>query len=192
MIRYFTTHKLLSVLLCSCLVVTTTNFACSTAWVTTLGQYLPTAIQIAESIISLISVFSPGAAAGDQQAVSAIGQEATKDYQLLQSLLTQYQATPSATTQAQIENTLQIITSNLPALLAAAHIKDQTLLNSVTAAVNILVTIADTIIASFPVKSAQLKARKATITNKLTPAGAKQQWNVLVCGGNTTCMNLVH
>lgn len=193
MIRYFTTHKLLSVLLCSCLVVTTTNFACNTSWINTIGQYLPVAIQIATSIVQLIGVFgSAQTSAQDQAAVQAIGQEATKDWQLLQTLYQQYQATPSPTTQAQIENILQVITSNLPAELAAAHIKDPNLLNSVTAAVNLLVTVADTIIAQLPVKSPQLKARKSAVTNKLSPSAVKQQWNVLVCGGKQTCMDLVH
>jgi len=194
MLNYFVRHKIMSTILASCLVLTTTNFACNTSWISTVGQYLPTAIQIAESIIQLVGMFGSSSAQSDQAAVQAIGQEATKDYQLLQTLYQQYQATPSPTTQAQIENILAIITTNLPAELAAAHIKDQGLLNSVTAAVNTLVTIADTIISQLPVKSPQLKARKGVLksTNRLTPAGAKQQWDTLVCKGLSTCTALVH
>jgi hypothetical protein len=198
MINYFPRHKVLSTALALSLVMTTTNFACNTSqWLSTIGQYLPVAIQVAQSIVSLIGVFGNAQTAADQQAVTQIGEEATKDYQLLQSLYQQYQTSPSASTEAEIENALSLITTNLPAMLSAAHIKDQHLLQSVTAAVNILMTVADTIISQLPVKNPQLKIRKENMKKTakaagLTPATVKTQWNVLVCGGNLNCMNLVH
>lgn len=198
MINYFSRHKLLSAVLAVSLTVTTTNFACNTqAWLTSIGQYLPVAIQVAQSIASLMAVFGGGQAASDQQTITQIGNEATKDYQLLQSLYQQYESKPDATVEAEIENTLSLITTNLPALLSAAHIKDQQLQNSVTAAINILLTVADTIIAQMPVKNPQLKARKSRMKASVqsaafTPIVVKQQWNVLVCGGNPGCMALVH
>jgi hypothetical protein len=198
MIRYFTNHKLLSILLASILCVTTTNFACNTQqWLKTIGQYLPVAIQVAQSVVSLLPLFGSGQPASDQQAVTQIGNEATKDFQLLQSLYQQYQAKPDAGTQAEIENVLNLVTTNLPAMLTAAHIKDQNLSQKIVAAVNILLSIADVIIAQMPVQSPALKARRARkaqlkLGAPLTPQSVKMQWDTVVCANNPNCTALVH
>jgi hypothetical protein len=195
MIRYFDRHKVFSMVLAVILSITTMNFACNTNWINTVNQYLPLALQIAQSIASLVAVFSPNVGVEDTQAVAAISQEAVKDWQLVQSLIQQYQATPSATTQAALENALNTLVTSLPAMLAAAHVKDQTLLTKVTAAVNILVTIADAIISQIPVKTSALQTRKAMAKVKASaysPSAAKGQWDTLVCGGNPSCTAMVH
>jgi len=114
----------------------------------------------AKSIASLIVVFNPSASQEDQSYVTTIGDEATRDYQLLQSLYQQYKATPSATTEAAIENTLTLIVQNLPQILNAGHVKDPSLQGKLSSAVNILITIADAIVSQMPVKSPTLRSRK--------------------------------
>ena len=197
MIRVFTRHKLLSAVFAISLCITTTNFACNpSAWLSVIGQYLPVAIQIAQAIASLVPIFSPSAAATDQTAVTNIGNEAVKDFQLLQSLYRQYQAKPESGTKAEIENVLSTIVSNLPAELPAAHIKDQVLLDKVTASVNILLSVVDVIIAAMPVKNPVLSARKSQATKKAaalrTPMGVKAEWDHAVCQENSACTVLVH
>lgn len=196
MIRLFSTHKVLSCMLAMALCLTTTNFACNSSpaqWLNTIGEYLPVAIQIAQSIISLIGVFAPASAPDDQAAVRRIGDEATKDLKLLQTLYDQYKASPSPDTKAAIETALADITTNLPALLEAAHIKNEALLQRVTASVNIIMTVADIIIAQIPVDNPQLKARKAQkkATPPLSPKAVKAEWDAKVCGGDTACTSLV-
>src|SRR5437879_4530365 len=195
MITYFIRHKVPTAILALTLSFTATNYACNTqAWLNAIGQYLPLAIQIAKSIVSLIVVFNPSASQEDQGYVNSIGDEATRDYQLLQSLYQQYKATPNASTQAAIENTLTLIVNNLPQLLSTGHIKDPSLAAKVTAAVNILVTVADTIIAQMPVKSPQLRARKAQAriaAAGFSPSAVKVQWDTLVCAGNSACTQMV-
>jgi len=194
LIKTFTTNKLAACLLAIGLCVTTTNYACNTAqWLSTIGRYLPVAIQVAQSIVGLIGVFNTAASTEDQAIVKQIGDEATKDFQLLQSLYQQYESKPSADTKAQIETVLATIVNNLPDLLATAHIKDPGLLQKVTASVNIVVTIADVIIAQIPVSNPQLKARKAAkrAVRPMTPAGVKAAWDSEVCGGNSACTVLV-
>jgi len=192
MIPYFVRHKALSAVFALSLCVTTTNYACNTqAWLNVIGQYLPLAIQIAKSIASLIVVFNPSASQEDQSYVTTIGDEATRDYQLLQSLYQQYKATPSATTEAAIENTLTLIVQNLPQILNAGHVKDPSLQGKLSSAVNILITIADAIVSQMPVKSPTLRARKNRSLG-YSPSAVKVQWDTLVCSGNATCTAMVH
>jgi hypothetical protein len=196
MIRYFTAHKVLSTVLTLILCATTTNFACHTQdWLNTIGQYLPLAIQIAQAIVQLVPIFASNAGSDDQALVKQISDEATKDFQLLQSLYQQYQSKPSPDTKAAIENALAVIVTNLPQMLATSHIKDQILLDKVTASVNVLVTVADIIISAIPVTNPQLVARKAQAKMKAvkqTPQTIKIQWNTQVCGLDPKCMALVH
>ena len=195
MIKYFNQHKVLSCVLAMMLTLTTTNFACNTAkWLDTVGKYLPTAIQVAQSIVSLVGLFAPASTNSDQVVVKQIGDEATKDYQLLDKLYEQYKAAPSPDTRTQSENALATITTNLPAELEAAHIKDPVLLQKVTAAVNILMTVADVIIAQMPVSNPTLVAHKAKAKAglvKATPATIKAQWDSVVCANEPICTALV-
>lgn len=196
MVKVFLRNKVASSILACMLVMTTANFACpsgASAWLDTIGKYLPTALQLAKAIIPLISLFGAGADQSDQDAVTKIGNEAVNDFELLQKAYNDYKANPSPDTKTTIENALASVTTNLPQLLDAAHIKNATLLAKVTAAVNMVLTVADIMIAQIPVENPQLAARKAKAKSvqKLSPEELKMKWNVDVCTSNSKCEALV-
>jgi|SRR5580765_91698 len=127
------------------------GYACNAqTWLKILADDLPVLIQMASTIAQLVVQFGGSSDPEVQQKIQEIGSEAVKDSQLVQKLYEDYEKNPSDSSRQQLEAALGTIATNLPDLLTAAHIKDPALLQKVSAAVNLIVSTVNTILALMP------------------------------------------
>lgn len=169
------------------LALTTITTACTDAWVKVALADLPVLIQMALNIAGLVSTIQSGTppSTAETAAIQNLGAQANKDLSAIDNFYIAYKQNPSPSTLAAIENAINTTNLQLPALLAAANIKDPVLLARVTAAVSLITTTVDSFAAlipqATPTKSARLKAKP------LTPAQLKNLWNLSVCPQGNTC-----
>lgn len=78
--------------------------------------------------------------ASQAAAIQAASAQATTDLQLIQDLVAQYKANPTASTLQKIQAAIADAQTNLEAILAAAHIKDPATQAAITAAVGLAMT----------------------------------------------------
>lgn len=166
------------------LVLAATMFAtgCTGSWINVALADLPVLVQMALNIAGLVSVVGTGQQVPESElaAITNISNEANKDLSLLQTLFNLYKANPSKDTLAQIEQVIAEINTNLPALLAAGHIKDPVLAARVDAAVQLILTTVTAFAQLIPqptnpvvvgMKASRHKAKPPT------PEQLKLQWN---------------
>lgn len=157
---------------------------CTAQWIGVALADLPVLTQMALNIASLAVTLQSGQQVNpaDSAAIQNISAEAGKDLNLLQSLYNEYQATPSITTLQKINGVLSTTTTNLPALLAAAHISDPVLAARITAAVNLILGTVQSFAALVPQTAAftpKAVAAQTTVVPKATDL--KKRWNEQVC-----------
>ena len=117
-----------------------------------------------------------------QTAIQNISAEAGKDLSLLQSLYNEYQANPNITTLQKINGVLSTTTTNLPALLGAAHISDPVLAARITAGVNLILGTVQSFAALIPQTTVfTAKARAAQAVSVPKAKDLKKRWNEQVC-----------
>jgi hypothetical protein len=112
----------------------------SAQWISVALADLPVLKEMALNIASLVATMQSGKqlSPADAAAIQNISAEASRDLNLLEILYNQYKASPSAEGLQKIEDAIAMMNTNLPALLAAAHIGDPTLSTRITAAVNLI------------------------------------------------------
>lgn len=158
------------------MVMLMSGFACNVQqWTNILQQDLPILIQMAAAIAQIVPLFGVNVSTEDTQAITAIGDEATKDLQLLQTAYSQYQSSPTADNKQKIEAIMQTILKNLPALLQAVHVKDEKLLARVTAGVGLIVGTVNTILSLISPPTAQT-AKVSAKASVPTASALKAQW----------------
>lgn len=115
---------------------------CSTSWISIALADLPVISQVAVDIAEIVA-----AAQGSGQVspvvtneVEAISAQVKNDLTLIQSLVKDYQAQPSATTVQKINAALADMQTNLNAILSAVHVNDAALQATIVAAVGVAVT----------------------------------------------------
>ena len=156
---------------------------CSAQWISVALADLPVLTQMTLNIAALVATLQSGKqlTPAEAQAIQNISAEAGKDLTLLQALYNQYKAKPSPDTLQKIENLIQDINQNLPALLQAAHINSPALSTRITAAVNLILTTVGSFAALIP--QAPAATPKTTRQNAVIPhpKDLKRQWNQQVC-----------
>lgn len=157
--------------------------ACNANWIQVAIADLPVLVQMALNITTLASALKTGQApdAAQTAAIQHISEEAQRDLALLQTLYDQYEANPSTGTQQKIEEVIALTSTNLPALLQAAHIKDPELNARVGAAVGLILNTVRSfaLLIPHPVVPA-VAAMKAQVGAKVKIANAselKKSWN---------------
>jgi hypothetical protein len=174
----FSFSALLAVTLC-CVLVTT---GCSASWINVALNDLPVLTEMALNIDSIVGALQSGQQVdpSDAAAIQNLSAEASKDLQLLQAAYNQYKSTPTPTLLAKINASAAALTTNLPALLTASHIKDSVLATRVSAAVELIVSTVETFAALIPNSSTTARAAK-----NLKVPNAKElrdRWNKEVVG----------
>ena len=111
--------------------------------------------------------------------IQNISSQASRDLNLLQTLYNEYKANPSSATLQTIQNVISDINQNLPALLQAAPISNPTLSARITAAVNLILSIVNSVASLMPHSSAAT-SRKIRAAPLLRAADLKKQWNLQV------------
>jgi hypothetical protein len=151
---------------------------CTTDWITTAINDLPTIVDVVTSVASIVAAAL--GAAGIAPAVAAIiataAQAAQVALALLQQLIKDYQANPSASVLAQIKTTLLDVQAQLGAILNAAHIDNLVLRATITFVVGTGVTVLTDILSLLPASTTTSLAKSAAATAKFAvkPLNANQ------------------
>jgi hypothetical protein len=155
---------------------------CSAQWINTALQDLPVLTQMALNIATLVSTLAAGqqASTADAAVIQNISAQASRDMNLLQTLYSEYKASPSATTLQKIQNAISDLNQNLPVILQSAHISNATLSARIAAAVNLILTTVNSFAALMPQASAAT-SRKVPAAPLLDAKNLKKQWNQQVC-----------
>lgn len=142
---------------------------------------LPTITKIVTTILAIAGATSPGVAAAIQVGVTAV----QTGIALVQQLIADYKANPSASLIQKIESTLNDIQSQLGTILAAAHIENTVLVATITGLVGLAVTAVTAILSLIPqtTMAGALRAPRGAI-KPMTPAEIQAQCNsILVRNG---------
>ena len=174
----------LAVVLCLTMVMT----GCTASWIKVALADLPVLVQMALNIAGLVSTLQSGKpiSPAEVASINAISAEANADLTLLQKAYDDYKAAPNATNQQKIEDVIATIDRNLPALLAAAHIKDAVLSARVAAAVTLILNTvtAFSVLIPQPVNPVVQQMKRTTAASAVkgvsvvpSPKELKAQWN---------------
>ena len=155
---------------------------CSAQWINIALQDLPVLTQMALNIATLVTTLASGqqASAGDVAVIQNISAQASRDLNLLQTLYSEYKASPNATTLQKIQGAISDLNQNLPAVLQSAHISNPTLSARITAAANLILTTVNSFAALMP-QTSMPTSRKAQTGTPLHANDLKKQWNQQVC-----------
>jgi len=157
------------------LAVSLTTMGCSTSWINTALQDLPVLVQIATSILQIVSAAQGNGTLDPATATSitTISNQVKSDLTLIQSLVTQYQASPSPTLLGQIDSALTAVQGNLNAILTAFHVSNSALQTTITTSIGLALTVVVAIQSLVPLPpSPAPAARVARVPIK--PMGAAQ------------------
>src|SRR5712692_2132548 len=140
------------IVLAAVLTISLITTGCTAQWISVALADLPVLTQMALNIAALVATLQSGKqlTPAEAQAIQNISAEASKDLTLLRGLYNQYKANSSGETLQKIENLIQDINQNLPALLQATHINNPALSTRITAAVNLILTTVGSFAALIP------------------------------------------
>jgi hypothetical protein len=157
---------------------------CTAQWISVALADLPVLTQMALNIATLAVTLQSGKQLNpaDAAAIQNISAEASKDLNLLQSLYNEYKANPNITTLQKINGVISMTSTNLPALLAAAHISDPLLAARITAGVNLILATVQSFAALIP-QTAPVTSQTIAGQSIAVPKAKelKKRWNQQVC-----------
>ena len=172
---------MLSVVLSISLVAT----GCSAQWISVALADLPVLTEMALNLAALAATLRTGKQLDPAQAIAIqnISTEASKDLTLMQSLYSQYKASPNADTLQKITSLIQETSQSLPALLQAAHVSDPALSARITAAVNLILTTVSSFASLIPQTASSSAVAHTSRRNTVvaSPQDLKKQWYLQVC-----------
>ncbi len=170
----------LAVVLCISMAAT----GCTAQWISVALADLPVLTQMALNIATLAVTLQSGKQLNpaDAAAIQSISAEAGKDLNLLQTLYDQYKANPSTTTLQEISGVIATANTNLPGLLAAAHISDPVLSARITAGVSLILATVQSFAALIP-QTAPATSQTISAQTIAVPKAKdlKKRWNEQVC-----------
>ncbi len=162
---------------------------CSANWISVALADLPVLVQMALNIGTVVTTLESGKqlTSAEATAIQTISIQASKDLNLLQTLYSQYKATPSASTLQKIQSAIADMNQNLPALLQASHVSDPVGAARITAGVNLILSTVNSFAALMPQTAATTQAQAASSKASIPHAeDLKKQWNHQVCGPSGT------
>ena len=157
---------------------------CSTTWIQTLNNDMPTIISIANSVLQVVAISTGNGAIAAAAApeVNLITKAIQTGLTTLQQMVNDYNANPNADLMSKIYTALNDLLANLSALLPASGIKNVQLQTTITSVVAIVVTILQSIKLLLPPSAApaSMKAghtaaqqKVAAVKATLKPSDAK-------------------
>lgn len=183
-LKYSQSNSTMKAALAVVLSVSMLATGCTAQWISVALADLPVLTQMAVNIAALAVTLQSGRQLNpaDAAAIQNISAEAGKDLGLLQTLYNEYQASPNITTLQKINSVLSMTSTNLPALLAAAHISDPVLSARITAAVNLILATVESFAALVP-QTATVTAQTVAAQTIAVPKAKdlKKRWNAQVC-----------
>lgn len=161
--------------------------ACNaSSWIQIALNDLPTVLQIAIAIINIVGAAKGQVDPGVIATAQKLAAEVQTDLQTAQTLIQQYQSSPSSTLLQKINAALVAVNSNLSAILTALHINNSTLQATIAAAIGSAISIVTyleslvptpTVTAAAKMKAAQTSNApyvKAAFNMAVTAAGGSQ------------------
>lgn len=157
---------------------------CSTSWINTAIKDVPIVTSIVTDVVSIVAVAQGNGeiSAADLKLIQTAATQATADLTLIQSLVKEYQTTPTTDTIDKIRTAIEDAQNNLQAILTAAHITNPTTSAAVTAAVGLALTTLLAIETLLPSTPAHAQTAKAAALPK--PAELKKQFNAIMVKSN--------
>lgn len=157
---------------------------CSTSWITTALNDLPVIVNIATTVAMIVadalggSVISPAVAAIIQTAAQAV----STGLVVVQQLIAQYQANPSASIIQKIDAALTDVQANLQSILSAAHIDNPALQATIAGIIGLALTVVGAIISILPAPAPVAGGAKvARVPMKpLSPSQIKERANSIL------------
>jgi hypothetical protein len=169
-------------LLALVLAIAFASTGCSAQWINTALQDLPLLTQMALNIATLVSTLAAGqqASTADTAVIQNISAQASRDLNLLQTLYSEYKASPNQTSLQKIQGAIADLNQNLPTMLQSAHISNATVSARITAAVNLILTTVNSFAALMP-QISPATSRKTSPATLLHAKDLKKLWNQQVC-----------
>ncbi|MBV9572526.1 MAG: hypothetical protein JOY93_00620, partial [Acidobacteriales bacterium] len=137
-----TSRSTLHIMLALALSLTLAATGCASQWLSVALADLPVLTQMAINIAGIVTTLQSGKQLdpAEAAAIQNLSAEASKDLNLLQTLYSEYKASPNLTTLQKIDDAITAINQNLPALLQSAHITDSALAARISAGVDLILT----------------------------------------------------
>lgn len=165
---------------------------CSTSWITTAEKDLPVISAILTSTLGIVADATGNAAldAVGQAALNVAINAASAGLVTLSSLVTDYNASPSASVLVKITAALTDVQQNLNGILSAAQIKDTALQTAIAGGIGVAISVVSSIELLIP--SSAVSAKSAAIGVKpvkievSTPAEIKARYNAIVLASGYT------
>ncbi|MFZ1156168.1 MAG: hypothetical protein WAO10_00205 [Candidatus Sulfotelmatobacter sp.] len=193
-------RALAALVLCATMILT----ACSTAWITEAEEIVTALIPAASNLLTLIEALDgKGVSTQDLQVTQSASPQAQTDFQLINTLITQYQQATDAATQAsllrQIQTAIATVQTNLSALLPALHITDAATQAKVTAVIGLILAEVQSLEAIIPIVQpivtsstslarASAKAKTTKVKPPLSASQFRTSYNAIMTAktGNAT------
>jgi len=159
---------------------------CNTDWIATAEKDVPVAGSILESVLGIVAAATgnPALLAADAVVIQTAVGIVEADLKTLQALIAGYNASPSASIFSKIDSALEDASSHLGGILAAVFIKDIDLQSSISAGINGVIALLNTIQLLIPSSTASVKLKKAGVTvptpSLITPQQLKANFNAVV------------
>ncbi len=177
-------HSKSKIFLAMVLAISLAATGCGAQWINLALQDLPVLTQMALNMAAVVSTLASGShtSAADTAVVQNISAQASRDLNLLQSLYSEYKASPSAATLQKIQNVISGLNQNLPAQLESAHIANPVLSARITVAVNLILTTVNSFAALMPQTSRSASTMQKARSGPLPGAkDLKKTWNQQIC-----------
>lgn len=135
---------------------------CSTSWITTAVDDIPTISNIVGSVLSIVALGNPALSPELSALINAGLQAASAALVTVQSLISDYKTAPNASILTKIDAALTDVQTNLSSVLSAAHIKDAALQATISTGISLALTVLSTIQLLIP---ATVSSRKSAALN---------------------------
>jgi hypothetical protein len=155
---------------------------CSTAWIGEAEAVVEVLIPAATNIVALVAALQgKSVSAADLQTIQSAGTQAGADLQLIQALITAYQAADATAKPGilnQIQTAIGAVQANLQGLLPALHIQDTATQTKVAAVVGLVLSEVQSLAAILPLVSSNASpaamAKAAVVAKKKPPLTANE------------------
>lgn len=163
---------------------------CSTTWITTAINDLPTIQGIAESILAIVAIGDPALTPVITAAIILAVKGATAALATTQALIQDYKAAPSTTVLGKIDAALTDLQQNLSQVLQAAQIKNAALQATIATGISLALSVISAIQLLIPpqVAASHGAALSVTVDRALAKSAIPQQ----IVVANSTTIKLMY
>lgn len=157
--------------------------ACSTSWIQTAEQYVTVLTPVAGEVLQVLILSGVAVPQGTQSQIASYSQQATSDFNLVGTVLADYNSANAMTSVQKINAALSDANHNLAAILNAAHVFNPQAQAKVQAAVTLATQVITQLEALLPSSAAPVSnatlARAVKAGSLPSPGALQQQFSVI-------------